>query len=182
MASLVISPSIASIGWMMMLTAKVAATPAKPAARPAIGLRFRLANAAAASGIRIRYPASEATLDSPPTRMIRNAISRRGATATSLRIKAPISPADSARPAPIIAMNVTAMTPKFWKLGTNDVNRKRIPSIVSRPLIGDRLLLRLEVRIRPLQPVLRGLESGSAWCPHRSCAPPGPAPARGPVR
>ena len=136
MASLVISPSIASIGWMMMLTANVAATPAKPAARPAIGLRFRLANAAAASGIRIRYPASEATLDSPPTRMIKNAISLRGATATSLRIKAPISPAASARPAPIMAMNVTAMTPKFWKLGTNDVNRKRMPSIVRRPLIG----------------------------------------------
>ena len=64
------------------------------------------------------------------------AISPRGETATSLRMSAPISPASSATPAPSIATNVTATTPKPAKLATNDVKMNRMPSTVSRPWIG----------------------------------------------
>ena len=54
-------------------------------------------------------------------------------TATSLRISAPISPAASARPTPIITTRMIATAAKLRKLSTNDVNRKRTPSTVSRP-------------------------------------------------
>ena len=54
--------------------------------------------------------------------------------ATSLRISAPISPAASARPTPIITTRMIATAAKLRKLSTNDVNRKRMPSTVSRPL------------------------------------------------
>ena len=55
-------------------------------------------------------------------------------TPTSLRISAPISPAASARPTPIITTRMIATAAKLLKLSTNDVNRKRTPSPVSRPL------------------------------------------------
>ena len=55
-------------------------------------------------------------------------------TATSLRISAAISPAASARPTPIITTRMIATAAKLRKLSTNDVNRKRTPSTVSRPL------------------------------------------------
>ena len=54
MASFAISVIMASVGVSTMLTMKIVATPAKPAANPASGWRPTLANAAAASGIRIR--------------------------------------------------------------------------------------------------------------------------------
>ena len=53
-ASLAISVIIASVGVSDTFTMKIAATPAKPAARPANGCRPTLANAAALSGMRIR--------------------------------------------------------------------------------------------------------------------------------
>ena len=65
--------------------------------------------------------------------------SRLGETATSLRMSAPISPPASATPAPIIAMNVTATTPKPAKLGTNDVKMNRMPSDGQQALDRDRL-------------------------------------------
>ncbi len=57
----------------------------------------------------------------------------RDETPTSLRIRAPISPAASARPTPIITTRMIATAAKFRKLETNDVNRNRTPSPVSRP-------------------------------------------------
>ena len=44
-------------------------------------------------------------------------------TPTSLRISAPISPAASARPTPIITTRMIATAAKLRKLSTNDVNR-----------------------------------------------------------
>ena len=55
-------------------------------------------------------------------------------TPTSLRISAPISPAASARPTPIMTTSMIATAEKFLKLSTKDVNRKRMPSPVRRPL------------------------------------------------
>ena len=55
-------------------------------------------------------------------------------TATSLRISAPIRPADSARPTPIITTRMIETAAKLRKLSTNEVNRKRTPSTLSRPL------------------------------------------------
>ena len=49
-------------------------------------------------------------------------------TATSLRISAPISPAASARPTPIITTRMIATAAKFRKFATKEVKRKRIPS------------------------------------------------------
>jgi hypothetical protein len=49
-----------------------------------------------------------------------------------LRIRAPIIPAFSATPTPIIATNVTATTAKPAKLFTNDDSMKRMPSVESR--------------------------------------------------
>ena len=65
-----------------------------------------------------------------------NVISRAGATLTSLRISAAISPASSATPTPIMATKMTATTLKFAKLLTNEVKMKRSPSTVSRLLIS----------------------------------------------
>ena len=53
-------------------------------------------------------------------------------TLTSFRISAPISPAASARPTPIITTRMIATAAKLRKLATNDVKRKRIPSADSR--------------------------------------------------
>jgi hypothetical protein len=55
-------------------------------------------------------------------------------TATSLRISAPIRPAASARPTPIITTRMIVTAAKLRKLSTNEVNRKRMPSTVSSPL------------------------------------------------
>ena len=57
---------------------------------------------------------------------------RRGATFTSLRMSAAISPAFSATPTPAIATNVTATTAKPAKLLTNDEKMNRMPSTLSR--------------------------------------------------
>ena len=99
---------------------------------PASGCLPSVMNAVAARGIRIRYPASDATLDSTPTKIRKNAIRFRGATWTSLRISAAISPAFSATPTPAIATNVTATTAKPAKLLTNEEKTKRMPSTASR--------------------------------------------------
>ena len=53
-------------------------------------------------------------------------------TLTSLRISAPISPAASARPTPIITTRMIATAAKLRKLATNEVKRKRTPSADSR--------------------------------------------------
>ena len=53
-------------------------------------------------------------------------------TLTSLRISAPISPAASARPTPIITTRMIATAAKLRKLATNEVKRKRIPSAERR--------------------------------------------------
>ena len=47
-------------------------------------------------------------------------------------MSAPMSPASSATPTPIIATKMTPTTPKPAKLATNDVKMKRMPSAVSR--------------------------------------------------
>ena len=52
--SFVISKSIASVGVTIRFAMKMAATPANPAARPAIGWRPTARNATAPSGMRIR--------------------------------------------------------------------------------------------------------------------------------
>ncbi len=57
-------------------------------------------------------------------------------TPTSLRISAPISPAASATPTPIITTRMITTAAKLRKLSTNDVNRKRTPSTVSNPRIS----------------------------------------------
>ena len=59
-------------------------------------------------------------------------IAQGGATLTSLRISAAMSPASSATPTPIIATRITATTLKLAKFDTSDVNMNRMPSIVSR--------------------------------------------------
>ena len=64
--------------------------------------------------------------------MMKNAMRPFGATATSLRISAAISPACSATPTPAIATNVTATTANPAKLLTNDDSMNRMPSIESR--------------------------------------------------
>ena len=51
-------------------------------------------------------------------------------------MSAPINPLASATPAPMSATKVTAITPNPAKFGTNDVNRKRMPSASRRLLIG----------------------------------------------
>ncbi len=139
MASLLISVIMLSIGVMSRLTANIAPTPAKAAAIPARGCLPRVMKAAADSGIRIRYPASEAMLERTPTKMRMKAMSRRGATATSLRISAPIIPACSATPTPIMATKTTATTAKPAKLSTNEVNMNRIPSTVEQAHYRNRL-------------------------------------------
>ena len=70
--------------------------------------------------------------DSPPTNTMMNASVAGGAAFTSLRISAAIIPASSATPTPIIATKTTATTVKLAKLLTNDENRKRMPSALSR--------------------------------------------------
>ena len=50
-----------------------------------------------------------------------------------MRISAPISPAASARPTPIITTRMIVTAAKLRKLSTNEVNRKRTPLVVSRP-------------------------------------------------
>ena len=68
----------------------------------------------------MRYPASLATLESTPSSTMMNAIARAGATFTSFRISAAISPAFSATPTPIIATKITATTLKFASLQSID--------------------------------------------------------------
>ena len=55
--------------------------------------------------------------------------------ATSLRISAPIRPAASATPTPIMTTSMIATAEKLRKLSTNEVNRKRTPSPVRSPWI-----------------------------------------------
>jgi hypothetical protein len=135
-ASFVIAVIWASIGPGIGFTPKIAPTPAKQAAIPASGCRPTLANAAAPSGTRIRYPASVAMLERTPTKIRTNASNRRGEARTRSVISAAISPLPSATPAPMRAMNVTATTPKPAKFGTKDVKMNRIPSAERRLWIG----------------------------------------------
>ncbi len=134
-ASLVISVSTPSSGVIRKFTPKPAATPANAAAIPATGFRPTLLNATAPRGISTRYPASEATLETMPRSTITNVSIPGLVTATSLRISAPIRPAASARPTPIITTRMIVTALKLRKLSTKDVNKKRTPSTVSRPLI-----------------------------------------------
>jgi len=94
-------------------------------------------NAAAASGTRIRYPASVATEDSTPTNTRMKVSHFGGAILTILRIRAPINPACSATPTPAIATSVTATTPKPAKLSTKDEKKKRAPSTDIRLRTGN---------------------------------------------
>ena len=55
-----------------------------------------------------------------------------GATRTTMRIRAPMRPASSARPTPTIATRMTPTAVKLMKLRTVEVNKKRMPSAVSR--------------------------------------------------
>ena len=61
-----------------------------------------------------------------------NVSALRGATLTSLRMRAAISPASSATPTPIIATKTTATTLNPAKLLTNDEKMKRTPSVPRR--------------------------------------------------
>ena len=128
LASFVISVRTPSSGVIRKLTPKPAATPANAAAIPASGLRPTLLNAAAPRGISTRYPASEAMLESTPMKMMIGVSMASDETLTSFRISAPISPAASARPTPIMTTRMIATAAKLRKLATNDVKRKRIPS------------------------------------------------------
>jgi len=130
--SLAISVIMASVGVSERFTMKIAATPANPDASPASGWRPTLANAAAASGIRMRYPASEATDETTPTRMRMKVRAHVGAAPTSLRMSDPSRPDSSATPAPIIAMKVTATTPNPAKLLTKEEKMNRMPSTDNR--------------------------------------------------
>ncbi len=131
-----ISVSMLSIGVISRLTPKIAPTPANAAAIPARGCRPNVRKAAAASGMSIRYPASEATLERTPTKMRMKAITCRGATFTSFLINAAIIPACSATPTPAIATRVTATTVNPAKFETNEVKMNLIPSTVSRLSTG----------------------------------------------
>ena len=53
-------------------------------------------------------------------------------TLTSFRISAPIRPAASARPTPIITTRMIATAAKLRKLATKEVKRNRIPSAERR--------------------------------------------------
>ncbi len=132
-----ISVSTPSSGVIRKFTPKPAATPANAAAIPASGLRPTLLNATAPSGINTRYPASEATLETIPSSTMMKVSVLLEETATSLRMRAPISPAASARPTPIITTRMIATAAKLRKLSTNDVNRKRTPSTLSSPWTSD---------------------------------------------
>ena len=90
---------------------------------PARGWRPTLRKAAAPRGMSTRYPASEATLEMIPSSTMMNVSELADETPTSLRISAPISPAASARPTPIITTSMIATAEKFLKLLTKDVNR-----------------------------------------------------------
>ena len=67
-----------------------------------------------------------------PTKTTIQVIAQAGATLTSFRISAPIRPASSATPTPIMATRITATTLKLEKLLTREVNRNRMPSTDSR--------------------------------------------------
>lgn len=75
---------------------------------------------------------SEAMLDRMPSSTMMKVRLPGGATRTSLRIRAPIRPASSARPTPTIATRITATTPKLVKLVVADVKMNLMPSPVSR--------------------------------------------------
>jgi hypothetical protein len=62
-------------------------------------------------------------LETTPSRTMINVSVARDETPTSFRISAPISPAASARPTPIITTRMIATAEKFRKLSTNDVKR-----------------------------------------------------------
>ena len=132
LASFVISVRTPSSGVIRKLTPKPAATPANAAAMPASGLRPTLLNAAAPRGISTRYPASEAMLERTPMKMMIGVNNAADETLTSLRISAPINPAASARPTPIMTTRMIATAAKLRKLATNEVKRKRTPSADTR--------------------------------------------------
>src|SRR5262245_16655769 len=117
---------------MRKLTPKPAATPANAAAIPASGLRPTLLNAAAPRGISTRYPASEATLERTPIATMIGVSIAADETATSLRMRAPISPAASARPTPSMTTRMIATAAKLRKFATNDVKMNRTPSADTR--------------------------------------------------
>jgi hypothetical protein len=71
-------------------------------------------------------------LESRPSVTMMAVIAWRGATSTILRINAPIRPARSASPTPIMATTMIPTGPKLMKLGTADVQMKRIPSADSK--------------------------------------------------
>ena len=78
-----------------------------------------------------------ATEESTPTKMRMKGNSFAGATLTTLRISAAISPAFSATPTPAIETSTTATTPKRAKLSTNEAKKNRSPSMESRLRIGN---------------------------------------------
>jgi hypothetical protein len=64
---------------------------------------------------------------------ITNASVAGGDTATSFRTRAPISPASSDKPTPIITTRINVTATNYWKFLVNEVKMKRTPAPVRRP-------------------------------------------------
>lgn len=131
--SFAMSVTTPSAGVMRTFTPNAALTAPNAAAMPASGWRPTLMNATAASGMRTRYPASEATLETIPTKTMMYVSEPGVEIATSRRMSAPTRPEYSATPTPTIATRITPTAANPRKFGTKDVNMNRMPSAVSRP-------------------------------------------------
>ena len=114
------------------LAPKPALTPAKAAASPASGWRPSARKIAAPSGIRITYPASEATWETIPASTTAAVIRRRGALITSARMSTARRPEPSATPIPTIATSTSPSGGKRTKFSTTFSKSQRIPSPESR--------------------------------------------------
>src|SRR5699024_2596594 len=108
-ASIVISPSIASVPDSNKFALKPADTPENAAVKPANGCRPIAAKITAPNGGNTTYPASEATLDITPAKTRPNVIKLFGTDNTKPRNTALIKPDRSATPIPNI---VNKTTPK----------------------------------------------------------------------
>src|SRR5699024_26379 len=107
-ASIVNSPSNASVPDRNKFALNPAETPANAAAKPANGWRPSAAKMTAPSGGKTTYPASEATLDITPANTRPRVINRFGTDKTNPRKTALINPDRSANPIPSM---VTSTTP-----------------------------------------------------------------------
>ena len=134
-ASFVISVSTPSSGVIRKFTPKPAATPAKAAAIPASGLRPDALEGRGPQGDQHEVPGvgGDARDDAEEDDDEASA-SPLDETPTSLRISAPISPAASASPTPIITTRMIATAEKFRKF--DDERREEVPD----PLAGQQAL------------------------------------------